>query len=113
MGSDILFAEALGQMASDALGQSPRIHEYERAAMFANQIRQSIVDLRPDLTRHDRFKRGVRQLDGQVTMTNVTAVDDSASGSERMNVRTRVRVRLAFSINCARCVCFSHQEFCN
>src|SRR4051812_10208489 len=106
MGSDILFAEALGQMASDALGQSPRIHEYERAAMFANQIRQSIVDLRPDLTRHDRFKRGVRQLDGQVTMTNVTAVDDSASGSEGkgIQVRTRVRVRLAFSINCARCV---------
>src|SRR5262245_53421720 len=66
-------------MTRDPLAQAPRVDEYERRAMLADQLCEAIVDLRPDFVGHHRFERRVRQLDGKVAVPLVSAVDDAAS----------------------------------
>ena len=42
---------------ADALGQPSRVDEHQRRAMLVDQLDEAIVDLGPDLRRHDRFQR--------------------------------------------------------
>src|SRR5579871_2697008 len=57
MSHHVLCAESLRQLARDALREPPRIHEHERAAMLADELREPIVELSPHLARHDGLER--------------------------------------------------------
>jgi len=75
---DNLLADALGQVARRALGQTPRIDEDQRGAVLAHQLGEPVVDLLPDFARHHRLEGRRRQLDRQVARPNVARVDDRA-----------------------------------
>ncbi len=77
---DVLFADALGQVARGALGEPPRVDEDQRRAVLAHQRREAVVDLQPDLARHHCFQRRRRQLDREVALSHVAGVDDRAIG---------------------------------
>ncbi len=78
MRGDIFLAQPFGKMPRHALGQPARIHEHQGGAVLADQFGQPIVDLRPDLARHDCLERRRRQLQLEVAAARVAAVDDDA-----------------------------------
>jgi hypothetical protein len=79
MGSYRLGIESLRQMTRDALRQTSRVHEHQRRTVLAHELRELVVDLRPDLVRHHCFERSIGQLDREVAMTLVTAVHDATA----------------------------------
>ncbi len=50
-------AQAVAQVASQPLGEAPRVDEHERRPMFPDEIGEPVVVLLPDLARHHRFER--------------------------------------------------------
>ena len=77
---DVLLAEALGQMPRDALGLPPGVDEYQRSAVLAHELRQTVIELRPDFPGHHRFERRGGNLQLQVALAHVPRVDDGAVG---------------------------------
>ena len=69
---------ALGKMPRDTLDHPPRVGEDQRRAMLADELSEPVVDLTPDLRRHDRLERGGWHLDGEVTVAPMPQIDDSA-----------------------------------
>ena len=65
MRGDVLFAEALREMPRGALGGAARVHEHERGAMFAAELGEPVVDLRPHFAGHHRFERRRRHFDAR------------------------------------------------
>ena len=78
MRSDRVLAEAVAEMAGQALGHAARVHEDERGAMFLDQRGEAVVVLLPHFVRHDRLERGARRLERQIHLTPVTLVHDGA-----------------------------------
>ena len=78
---DVLRAEPLGQVARDALGLAAGVDEHQRGAMLAHELREAIVDLRPDLPGHHRFQRRGRDLELQIALAHVPGIDDGAVGA--------------------------------
>ncbi len=74
----LLFAQALGQGSRGALGEAPRIDEYQSRAMLANQLREPVVDLRPDFRRHDGFQRRFRYFERQIAFAHMPGIDNGA-----------------------------------
>ncbi len=68
-------------MPRDTFGQAARIHENKRGVVLANELRQAIVNFIPDFARHHRFQRRLRQLDRDVELARVAAVDNRAVGN--------------------------------
>ena len=56
VGGDVLRAQPFRQMARSPLGETPRVDENERGAMFIHQRGEPVVDLRPHLIGHHRFQ---------------------------------------------------------
>ena len=81
MCGDVFVANSFAKMTSYSFGESPRINEDESGVVLANQFGESIVDFIPYLSGHDCLKWCVRQLDGQIKLALVTAVDDRAVGT--------------------------------
>ena len=50
-------AEPLGQMASQAFGHAPGVHEDQRRGVFLDQRCEPIVVLLPHFVRHHRIER--------------------------------------------------------
>ncbi len=67
-------------MARDAFRMSAGVDEDERRAVLARELRETVIDLRPDIARHDCFERRRGHLDLQVALADVTGVDDGAIG---------------------------------
>jgi hypothetical protein len=78
VGGDRMIAQALGQVAAGALGQTPGVDEQQGGAVLSGQFGQAIVDLVPHLVAHHRFQLHGRHLDGQVASAAVADVDDHA-----------------------------------
>ena len=60
MRGDLVLAESLGQMVRDAFGQASRVDKHQRRPVRLDQIRQTVIYLRPDLVRHHGFQRRTR-----------------------------------------------------
>src|SRR4051794_23144919 len=71
-------AETVGKLAGHTFCHSAGVNEDERRPMILNQLRQSIIDLVPDLRGHDRFERGGGNLKREVSLAIMTAVHDHA-----------------------------------
>ena len=65
MGGDRVLAEPLRQLAGDALRHASRIDEHQRGAVLFDEPRQAIVDLLPDVARHHRLERRIREPRGR------------------------------------------------
>jgi hypothetical protein len=83
MGGDLVRAEAprrdpLGELPRDPLGHAARVHEDQRRPMRLDQLDQAVVDLFPDLARHDGFERRQRYLEGEIPHAAVASIDDGA-----------------------------------
>src|SRR5215213_811404 len=78
MRGDVLLADPFPQMSCDPLRKTARVDEDERGVVLANQLGQSIVNLVPDFAGHYGRQRRLRQLDGNVEFSGVTAVDNRA-----------------------------------
>ena len=78
---DVLLAEPLGEVAREALGLAARVDEDQRGAVLAHQLRQAVVDLRPDFPGHHRLQRRGGNLELQVARAHVPGVDDGADGA--------------------------------
>ena len=72
-------------MPGHAFDQPPRVDEHQRRAVLADQLGQTIIDLRPYLTGHHRLERRRRQFQGQVAGAHMAAVDDGAAVHGRVN----------------------------
>src|SRR5581483_5538271 len=79
MGHDVLGAEPLAQLARGALGESTGIYENQRRAVLSRELRQSVIQLGPDLARHDRLEGRGRQLDRKIAPPAVARIDDGAA----------------------------------
>ena len=77
---DVLLAEALGQMARDALRLPAGVDEHQRGAVLTHELRQAIIQLRPDFSGHHRLERRGGDLQLQVALAHVARVDDGAVG---------------------------------
>ena len=58
-----VLAQPLGEVARDPLRQAAGVHEDERGPVRLDQLGQPVVDLVPDLARHDRLERRAGQLE--------------------------------------------------
>src|SRR5688500_7085103 len=81
MRGDILVADTLTQMSGHSLREASRIHKDKGRVVLANQLRQSIVNFVPNLSRHHCLQRRFGQLNRDVEFSRVTAVDDGAAGN--------------------------------
>ena len=75
---DRVVAEPLREVARGALREPPGIHEHERRPVRADQLREPVVFLDPDLVRHDRLERRLRQHELEIALAHVTFVDHGA-----------------------------------
>ena len=80
-----LFAQAVGEPGRQAFGHPARVDEDEGGLVGLDRLRQPLVDLRPDLVRHDRFHGRRRHLDRQIHGPPVALVNDRAA--LRINLR--------------------------
>src|SRR5215470_14703932 len=94
MRGNLVFAEPFRQMPGHALDHATRVGEDQSRAVFADELGQSIVDLPPDLGRHDRFEWGRWDLDGQIPLATMTKVDNlAATGRTVAGPRTDQELR--------------------
>ena len=77
---DCRLAEPFGQMMRHPFGESTRVHENQCRAMREYEFGKPIVDSRPHLVTGDRTQFILRNFDGDIQRTPVTAVDDSDLG---------------------------------
>src|SRR3954453_10331386 len=87
MCSDGIFAQPLGQVECDALGEFARVDEDQGGAVLQNELCDAAVDLVPHLVRSDGSERDSRDLDGEIELALVTDVYDhrvrtAAAGKE-------------------------------
>ncbi len=80
MRRDRVVAEPLAKLTRHALAHAARVDEDERGAMGANEVREPVVDLGPDLVRHDGCKGRVRRLDRKVAGALVAGIDNRDLG---------------------------------
>ena len=78
MRGDGRFAEPVGQVARDPLGEPARIDEDQRRAMLFDQLGEPVVDLAPDFLRHHRLERRIGHLERDVALARVAVIDDRA-----------------------------------
>ncbi|MNO70326.1 hypothetical protein D3C76_612050 [compost metagenome] len=82
----LVVAQAFGEVAGDALGQPPGIHEDQRGALRLRQLGEAVVDRIPHLVGHHRLQRRRRHLDAEVAGTAVADVDDAAGFQPRLRI---------------------------
>ena len=75
-----VFAQPLGQIVGDALGQPPGVDEHQRRLVLGDQGGDAVVDLLPHLIRCDRPKLVLRHFDRQIHRTPVPVIDDRDAG---------------------------------
>ncbi len=75
---DRVLAQDLRELRGDPLGHLPRVHENERRAVLADQVRHPGVDLLPLLVRADGGERRGRDLDRQVERAEAARVHERA-----------------------------------
>jgi hypothetical protein len=75
-----VFAEPLGQIVGDALGQPSGVDEHQRRPVLGNQRGDAIVDFLPHLVRCDGPKLVLRHFDRQIHRTPVPVIDDRDIG---------------------------------
>ena len=114
-----LFAQSLGQLPRHTFGHAARVDEHQCGAVRFDQPHQAVVNLLPDLCRHNRFQRRVGHLHYQFARALMAGVDDrhiSRSGAAQQirNLLDRVLRRRqtdAHQIVCAqRCQTFQRQR---
>ena len=81
MRSYAVFSEAVGKFARYAFDHATRVHEDQSGAMVFDELRQAVIDLIPNVCRHDRFQRRGRQFELKVALAVVPAIDNQAIGS--------------------------------
>ena len=87
MRGDRAFAQALRQLAGDALGHPARVDEHERRAPALDEPRHPIVDFGPDLARHHRFERRAGQNQIEIASALMAGVNDRRVGGRGFNGR--------------------------
>ena len=76
-------AEQFGKLACYPLRHAARVDKYQRGPVLFDQSRQTVVDLLPHLRRHDRFERGIRNVQSEFAVATMAGIHDGA-------VRTRL-----------------------
>jgi hypothetical protein len=76
----VLGADPVGELARHPLRHPPGVDEDERGAMRLDQRGEALIDLLPDLGRHHRFERRIRDFECKVARAAVAGVDDGAVG---------------------------------
>ena len=76
MRCNVHLAEPVRKLARDAFGHASCVDKDERGAVFLNELRQSVIDLAPDLGRHHCFERGGWHVELKVARAEMPAVDD-------------------------------------
>ena len=83
-----LLAQPLGQVLGDALGEGARVHEHERRAALAHQLREAVVDVGPLLARGHGLEVARRRLHVQLEVALVPEVHDGG-GAPRSGEEAR------------------------
>jgi hypothetical protein len=73
-----VLSHELGELGGDALRHLPRVHEHERRAVSAHQLRDPLVDLGPLVVRAHRAQRRRGHLHAEVERTEGARVHDLA-----------------------------------
>ena len=84
----LALAQALRQCARHPLGHPARVDEDQGGAVRLDQLRQTVVDLLPDVRGHHGFERGGWNFEGEVTCAPMAGVDDRAFAG-RLGLRAR------------------------
>ena len=73
---DVLGADALGEEARRALREAAVVDEDERRPVRRDQLGEPVVQLVPDLVRHDGFERRAGQFEREVALAHVAGIHD-------------------------------------
>ena len=100
---DIRLAEQLGKLPRHPLCHPTRVYEYERRPVLFDQSRQAAVDLLPHLCRHDRFERGIRNLQSEFAVATMSGIHDGAVRTlarqwQRRRPEIARRLRIGFCV---------------
>ena len=93
-----VFAQPLGQMVRDALGQPPRVDEHQRRAVLVDQRGDAVVDLLPHLVRRDRPELVLRHFDRQIHRAAMPVVDDRRRCASASGARKRATVSIGLTV---------------
>ena len=72
----MLLADAFGQVLGGAFGDPSLIDEDQRRLVVGHELGEPVVDFLPDLVGHHRCQWRVRNLQRQITLTNMPRIDD-------------------------------------
>ena len=73
--------EPLGQLVGDPLGQLPGVHEHERRAVVPDVVGDAVEHIGELGVAGNRLQLGGGELDGDVEVAAVSAVDDRRHGA--------------------------------
>lgn len=79
-----VFAQAFGKRVRYALRQAPRIDEYQRSAVRADQIGYAVIDLRPHLVSGHRAQFVLRNFNREVHRAAVPDLNDARPFAEEL-----------------------------
>ncbi len=93
MRRDMRGADAVGELAGDALGHAPRVDEDQGRAVLGDEGGEAIIDLGPDLRRHHRFERRGRHLEPEIARPAMAGIDDPAGRRRALRSGTDQELR--------------------
>src|SRR4051812_6855008 len=71
-----IFAQPLGQVEGDTLGEFARVDEYQGRAVLQNEFRDAVVDLVPHLMRSNGPEWDSGDFNPEIKLALVSDVDD-------------------------------------
>ena len=81
----LVVGQALGQQVGHPLGHLPRVDEDERGAVVPGVLGDAVEDVRHLAAAHDGLELGRGELDGDIEVAGVAAVDDHRRRALRMH----------------------------
>jgi hypothetical protein len=78
MRSHFLFSKPFFELMRYALGQPPRVDEYQRGPMLFDEVDEPLINFRPRLVRHHSFQRRTRQFNGDIHRAQMARINDLA-----------------------------------
>src|SRR2546428_816699 len=81
VGDDLLLADLVGELVSNALNQASRVDKNQSSAMFLNKRCNTRDGLIPDFVSGDRTQLVRGDLHLQVDLASVTGIDNGAARS--------------------------------
>ncbi len=86
MRGDRFFTQLFGQSRRGSFRQSSRVNKNERGTVLFDKLFQATINFIPGFIRHHRFQWRTGHLNGQITLTDMTSINDGTGTLDRIIV---------------------------